>query len=234
MAGSGRFVLAAVDGDAGAVVEKCAAVLGRMLELPVRPVHVNPGTGLRGEGRRSQLAQVLRGELHEITGRPEDVLARLAQVPDCQAALFAIRRAHEGGRMRRGSGTALAVARRVRRALLMVPPQIDDWSGPHRALVVLDGSGPTAVAAAEGLSAFGALGIQVVPMHTVDDDPSQPAPRARQILDEQKRHDCDLIVMSWSRQIRGLDGSAVIDVLGRTSVPVLLAPALDEPVSVST
>ena len=99
--------------------------------------------------------------------------------------------------------------------------------------MVLDGSGTTAVAAAEGLSAFAALGIQNVPMHTVDDAPAQPAPRARQILDGQERHDCDLIVLSWARQMRGLEGSAVIDVLGRTSVPVLLAPALDEPVSVS-
>lgn len=232
MAGSSRFVLAALDGEASGIVEKCAATLGRLLEAPVRSVHVVPGVGLRGELRRSQLAQVLRGDSQEVVGRPEDVLARLVQVTDCQAAVFAMRRPRPGERLRRGSGTALAVARRVHRPLLLVPPDMADWAGPHKALVVLDGTGTTAMASAEALADFAALGVRSVPVHAVDDDPSQPAPRSRQILDHQQRQECDLIVLAWLRQMRGADGTAVVDVLARTTVPVLLVPA-DELVGAS-
>jgi hypothetical protein len=221
MARSGRFVLAALDGDAAASVEKCASTVGRLLDLPVRSVHVQTGPGLRGEARRSQLARVMRGELQELTGRPEDMLARLVQIPDCSVAVFAIRRPKPGERLRRGSGTALSVARRVNRAMLMVPPGSTDWSGPHRALVVLDGTGTTAMATAEALSPWSPL-VEGVLMHAVDDDPAEPASRARQILTHRKRHDCDLIVMSWTRQMRGLSGAAVVDVLAETPVPVML------------
>lgn len=146
-------MLAAVDGaPAVPAIRRVADVMGEVLELPVRTVHVVPGPGLRGEARRSALARVGRGDATEMTGRPEDVLRALVEAPGTALAVLGTRQASRRPGGRRAAGTALAVAKRVSKPLLMVPASAGDWEGPRRVLTPLDGTGVTAMAAASALA----------------------------------------------------------------------------------
>lgn len=247
----GPYVLAALDGPpAEPAVLHVATVMGGLLRLPVRPVHVEPGPGLRGEARRSALGRVARGEDGRIVGRPETVLAALAQATGATlTVLGASQRPHRPG-TRRGSGTALAVARRVLCPLLLVPSAATDWSGPRQVVTALDGTGRTALAAASALTAITTADTQSTPLHIGKrpgpaqllngHDVFQPhreegaasdghqrvagVPPGQRVLKAVADTGSDLVVMVWSRRTRGPQGSAVLDVLASTSVPVLLVP----------
>ena len=198
------------------------------LELPVRHVRIEPGPGLRGEAQRSALARILRGDEVDLQGRPEDLLTRLVHLEDTALAVLGIRR-WETRATRRGSGTAVAVARRVSRPILMVPPSATQWAGPKRALVALDGTATTAVAAADAMARLGKLGVQSVPAHiTVANTAEGEAWTAegRGVMAAVAEAGCDLAVVAWNRQVRGRHGAAVLDVLSHTEVPVLLVPVL--------
>jgi hypothetical protein len=149
----GRYVLAALDGPpAVPAIRRVAEVMGDVLQVPVRTVHVVAGPGLRGEARRSALARVERGDDTEMTGRPEDVLRALVDAPGTALAVLGTRQACRRPGGRRAAGTALAVAKRVTKPLLLVPAAATDWEGPRRVLTPLDGTGITAMAAASALA----------------------------------------------------------------------------------
>lgn len=239
-----HYVVAGVDGPpAEAAVRAVAEVMGALLDVPVRPVHVEPGPGLRGEARRSALARVARGETDTVVGRPETVLATLAQAPGAVLTVLGTRRHGRRPGARRAAGTAMAVARRVSRPLLLVPASLEGWSGPTRVLSALDGTGRTALAAASALAGITrpdtvALSLQIADgpgrlgpwSHVSADDEDSPRPRqlsrpvGRHVLQEAAETQSDLVVMVWSRQTRGPYGAAVMDVLGGSEVPVLLVP----------
>ena len=233
-----------------------AAVMGDVLGLPVHPVHVVPGPGLRGEVRRSALARVERGESTELHGRPEDVLASLVEAPGTDLAVLGARRRSRRPGGRRVAGTAIAVARRVTRPLLLVPACAVDWPGPRRVLTPLDGTGVTAMAAASALAAIKRPDTVGIPLHVVDDSSAHrfwggPAdegdswrrefqarhtsdvgdvatlragPVGRQVLEAVSSTESDLVVLVWSHHTRGGHGSAVLDILAGSPVPVLLVP----------
>ena len=249
-----HHILAALDGPpAEPAIRAAAAVMGEVLGLPVRTVHVASGPGPRGEARRSLLAQVQRGETTEVHGRTEDVLASLVESPTAELAVLGARQHPRAPGERRGAGTAIAVARRATRPLLFVPPVATNWSGPRRALTLLDGTGATAVAAASALTAISrpdtvaaALHVGDAPDHrhapesvessglgrttdgratAVIDSPAVQAGRTgQQVLDAVTTSACDLVVMVWSRLTQGVEGAMVLDVLASSPVPVLLVP----------
>ena len=158
-------MLAALDGPpAVPAIRRVAAVMGQVLELPVRSVHVVAGPGLRGEARRSALARVERGDDTEMTGRPEDVLRALAEAPGTALTVLGTRQACRRPGGRRAAGTALAVAKRVTRPLLMVPAAATGWDGPRRVLTPLDGTGLTAMAAASALADIRMAETESIPL----------------------------------------------------------------------
>ncbi len=238
---------------AEAAVVHVATVIGELLAAPVRPVHVVPGPGLRGEARRSALTRVRRGEDEKVVGRPETVLAALAQGAGAELTVIgASQRRHQPG-TRRGSGTAMAVARRVSCPLLLVPPAAIDWAGPRHVLTALDGTGGTAMVAASALSAIASSDTQSTPLHigraaeplalsegrvaaeggrragaAASEELSAHClpgvPAGKRVLQAVADTGSDLVVMVWARRTRGPQGSAVLDVLASTTVPVLLVP----------
>ena len=249
----GRVVVAGLDGPpAEAAVLRAASLVGDLLHVPVRPVHVVPGPGLRGEARRSALASIVRGEKAEIVGRPEALLTALAQAAGTALTVLGARQRERRPGGRRGAGTAIAVARRVTSPLLLVPPAAWDWPGPRHVLTALDGTGPTALAAAAALSGLVEPTTVVVPLHVADGTtvhsgwdtpdsvahrtlsvPSVPGgdgpahrqgPLGGRILSLAEELTSNLVVLVWSRHIRGPYGAAVLDVLSSTPVPVLLVP----------
>lgn len=253
MRADGHYIVAALAGQpAEPAVLHVAGVMGEQLGIPVRPVHVAPGPGLRGEARRSALARVARGEADQLVGRPETVLAALAQATGASLTVLGASQRGQRPGTRRGSGTAMAVARRVLCPLLFVPPTATEWSGPRRVVTALDGTGRTALAAASALTGIAssdtqstqlhigrrpgtsplfdghhALGVPLPATAVIETDArSRPAgvPAGRRVLQAVADTDGDLVVMVWSRRTRGPQGSAVLDVLASTSVPVLLVP----------
>lgn len=253
----GRYVLAALDGPpAVPAIRRVAGVMAEVLEVPVRTVHVVAGPGLRGEARRSALARVERGDDTEMTGRPEDVLRALVEAPGTVLSALGTRQAARRPGGRRAAGTALAVAKRVTRPLLMVPAAATDWEGPRRVLTPLDGTGVTAMAAASALAHIRVPDTEGIPLHVEgaggvrrfwgrpgDDDGWHGEPRARpddhtmrlsippvgqQVLKAQVETQSDLVVLVWGRRTRGAHGAAVLDVLSQTPVPVLLVPVTPE------
>jgi hypothetical protein len=165
-----HYVLAGLDGPpAEHAVLAVAEVMGEILGLPVRRVHVVAGPGLRGEARRSALGRVERGESGEVPGRPEDVLSSLIEAPGTDLAVLGARQRARRPGARRASGTAIAVARRVTHPLLLVPPGLSDWDGPRRVLTPLDGTGITAMTAASALAAISRPDTIGIPLHVVDE-----------------------------------------------------------------
>lgn len=206
--------------------------MGKRLGAPVRAVHVTSGGGLRGEARASALARVARGEEHELVGRPETLLSALADAPGATLMVLGARQRGWPARGRRASGTALSVARRVARPLLLAPPNATDWKGPCRVLTVLDGTGETALAAASALADIRAADATTAALH-LGNGRSRPIPErtgtsraavGRRVLERLAEGDVDLVVMVWGRRSGGADWRAVLDVLARTPVPVLLVP----------
>jgi len=206
--------------------------MGERLCAPVRPVHVTTGGGLRGEARSSALARVARGESHELVGRPETLLAALSEAPGAALTVLGARQRGWPARGRRASGTALSVARRVDRPLLLVPAGATEWKGPTHVLTVLDGTGETALAAANALAEIHAADALSTALHLGNGKWHRPTEQpngsrvavGRRVLEALAEGEADLVVMVWSRRTGGSDGRAVLDVLARTPVPVLLVP----------
>jgi hypothetical protein len=99
-------------------------------------------------------------------------------------------------------------------------------------LTVLDGTGETALAAANALADIKAADATTTALH-LGNGHSRSVPQAtstsraavgRRVLEQLEGGDVDLVVMVWSRRDGGADWRAVLDVLARTSVPVLLVP----------
>ncbi|MHB8681790.1 MAG: universal stress protein [Acidimicrobiales bacterium] len=253
-----HYVLAALDGPpTGLAVAQVATVMADVLQLPLRAVHVVPGTGLRGLARRSAMERIERGETDEIRGRPEDVLTHLVERPGCALAVLGIRQRPRRPGTRRFSGTAVAVARRVDHPLLLVPPAATTWTGPRRVLTPLDGTGRTAMAAANALTRISGPDTVGLPLHVgdgnvrrfwgsaTDDDAwrqefrswsgettaesvAPGGPVGQLVLDSLTATSSDLLVLVWSRQSRGGHSAAVLDILAATTVPVLLVPVQDQ------
>ncbi len=161
-------VLAAIDtSTAAGPVLRTANALAATLGLRVFALHS------RGNGDR-------RGHLHLIT-EPPDVHVRLATAErpadailaalDDQQVLVAVigARGHPAGRRPVGS-TALAVATRARKPVVVVPPDLRDGSRDrlHRVLVPLEGSSHTTLAVRQVLTALALRGVEVIPLHALD------------------------------------------------------------------
>jgi hypothetical protein len=166
----GHHVLAAVDhGPGTAAVITVATAAAEHFGVPVREVHVTAGPGLRGAARQAATARVERGETTEIRGRPVDILAGLVESPRAALSVFGTGDPTSRPSPRRPSGTAFAVARRVERPILLVPPSLEKWPGPERVLVPLDGTGVTALAASAALGELSVPTTIATTVHVFDE-----------------------------------------------------------------
>ncbi|HZU80274.1 MAG TPA: hypothetical protein VE991_10205, partial [Acidimicrobiales bacterium] len=100
----------------------------------------------------------------------EDVLSHLVESPSTALAVLGTsqRAGRPGGR--RLSGTAVAMARRADRPVMLVPASATDWQGPRRVLTPLDGTGVTAMAAASALAAIRGAETVGIPFHLGGDE----------------------------------------------------------------
>jgi len=166
-----RYVLAAIDGpeDGAAVLVVAGEVASHLGDLPMREVHVVSGPGLRGAARQAALAKVERGESRVIQGRPVDILTGLVESPNAVLSVFGTGHPSARPTPRRPSGTAFAVARRVDKPMLLVPPSLEKWPGAQRVLVPLDGTGITALAASAALAVLSVPDTVATTVHVFDE-----------------------------------------------------------------
>lgn len=253
-----HYVLAAIDTTEGtASVRAVAGVLARQFAVAVREVHVVAGPGERGAARQAALSRVERGETTEVSGRPVDILTGLVESPGARVAVFGTGNPAARASPRRPSGTAFSVARRVSRPLVLVPPSVQEWAGPHRVLVPLDGTGITALAASAALATLSVPGTVATTVHVFDERTVPPfwdnpqheyeawtkefkaryceaigeglevraGPVGDQLTTMAASGAFDLVVVVWSQQTRGGRAGVVVDLLAKTTVPILLVPS---------
>jgi nucleotide-binding universal stress UspA family protein len=158
-------VLAAVDASAATrPVLDTATALGRALRLRVVALHVRPDGG----GAEGLLAGRLDVELRLATGAPAEAIVAALGGADVALAVIGAR-GHPAGRRPAGS-TALAVATRAAKPVVVVPPDPRDPppAGLHRVLVPLDGSADTARAVEQTMRWFAGSGVEIVALHVFD------------------------------------------------------------------
>jgi nucleotide-binding universal stress UspA family protein len=158
-------VLAAIDASAAArPVLQVARSLGRALGLPVVGLHVRQD----GDDPPRLLAGRAGVELRLAGGVPaEEIVAGLGGA-DVALAVLGVR-GNPAGRRPAGS-TALAVATRAAKPVVVVPPEPFDPppAGLHRVLVPLDGTADAARAVEEAMGWFAGSGVEVVSLHVFD------------------------------------------------------------------
>ena len=170
MRGDGPHVLAALGSPSGrAAVRTVASAIAEQFSTTVREVHVAAGPGDRGAARQAALAKVERGETSDIVGRPIDVVAALVESPRTLVAVMGTGNPAARASPRRPGGMAFSVARRVTRPLVLVPADVDCWTGAHQVLVPLDGTAITAMAASAGLATVALPTTQATTVHVFDE-----------------------------------------------------------------
>lgn len=173
-----------------------------------------------------------------VVGRPVDVLAMFASAPEAALTVLGCPSRRTVSGSRRDGGTAFAVARRVSKPILLVPPTCTEWKGPDHALVPLDGTGDTALAAARGLDLLRRPDTLITTLRVAHDTEPQPincvAGERIEIatgrvstatLDTAAKLGIDLVVLVWARRTSGGHAVAVTEIVAGTVVPVLLVPA---------
>jgi nucleotide-binding universal stress UspA family protein len=158
-------ILAAIDASAAArPVLQVAAALGRALRLPMIALHV------RHDG--DDAAQLLAGQtgvqLRLATGSPSDAIMTALGDADVALAVLGVRSNPAGPRP--AGATALAVATRATKPVVVVPPEPRDPppAGLHRVLVPLDGTPDSASAVEETTRWFAGSGVEIVSLHVFD------------------------------------------------------------------
>jgi nucleotide-binding universal stress UspA family protein len=158
-------ILAAVDASAAAQpVLDTATTLGRTLRMPVVALHV------RQDGAEVErlLTERTGIELRLATGIPAEAIVGALAGADVALAVLGVR-GHPAGRRPAGS-TALAVATRAAKPVVVVPPEPRDAppAGLHRVLAPLDGTADTARAVEQTMGWFAGSGVEIVGLHVFD------------------------------------------------------------------
>ena len=191
VAPSVRYVLAAV--DTTEIAHKVRLVASRMadrLRVPLRTVTIR-GPMPKGLGYDACFTQIDSGEADEVPG---NLVRMLAGLVNCEAHPLVVMGRHPrppDGRVGRRLGTCLRVASISRRPLLVVPPSLGSWEGPHRVLVPLDGSSIAALGASSALQALSLDEPKPTTVHVFDE---RSAPRFWDDLHHEYQ--------AWSREFR--------------------------------
>lgn len=179
-------ILAAIDASAAALpVLDTAATLGGTLRLPAVAFHV------RQDGPEAErlLADRVGLELRLAAGVPAEAIVAALAGEEVALAVLGVR-GHPAGRRPAGS-TAMAVATRATKPVVVVPPEPRDPPPPGltRILVPLDGTPAAARAVEQATRWFAGSGVEVVALHVFD---AATVPR----FWDRPEHDHD----AWSRE----------------------------------
>lgn len=156
-------VLAAVDATAAArPVLETASRLAHVLEADTVAVHVGDDPGLA-----AAVAEELGASLIIVPGEPADEIVRRGERPDVAwvvLALSGLPSRHEPGQ------TAQAVATRLSKPVLVVPPDTTPRRTLTRVLFPLDGNRGVSAALRPLIAAHVAAGFEVIALHVFQPD----------------------------------------------------------------
>ena len=159
-----KTVLAAIDTNltAGPVLATASA-LARLLGAEVQPVHVRVETQ---PGARV-VVEAAGLDLTELSGDPVEALVDAVSAGEAAAIVLGVR-ATPGGR-RPAGGTALAVAARAPKPVVLVPPDAPRAGRLERVLVPLEGSIASAHAPRSVIELAAGAHVDVVVLHVLEE-----------------------------------------------------------------
>jgi len=156
-------VLAAVDGtQAARPVLQTATRLARLLQADTLAIHVGDDPGLSRE-----VAEELGAALIVVAGEPADEIVRAGERPDVALVVLAVCGLPEG---HAPGDTARAVATRLSRPVLVVPPASAPRPTLTRVLFPLDGNRGVSDALRPLIAAYVAVGFDVIALHVFQPD----------------------------------------------------------------
>jgi nucleotide-binding universal stress UspA family protein len=139
--------------------------IARLFGADVAAVHVVQD----GAQRVRELAAGQRVPLGELAGPPGAQLAQALERDEDAVALVVGTRAHPQTEREIGS-TALEVVQTVRKLVFAIPPELPEGFAVHRVLVPLEGSLATSFAPYAALDVSGAVYVEVVILHVLEED----------------------------------------------------------------
>lgn len=154
-------VLAAVDSTPAArSVLATTRAVGRTLHMDVRALHVGDSPGLAAES-----AEELGLPLVLVSGRPYVRIIEAGERPDVDLVVLALHGLP--GRNEPGH-TARAVATRLTKPVLVVPPEAPIRDTPRRLLFPLDGTRGVSSAVRPLIATYVAAGAEVIAVHVFE------------------------------------------------------------------
>lgn len=153
-------VLAALDANASAKpVLNAASALAPLFDATVTGLHVRE----QERGAAQELARDAGVELRQVGGSPVDGIVAAAQAADVVALVLGARGVH-GGPQPAGH-TALEIITRVRKPVVVVPPDARSPERLSRVLVALEGSGETSQALEAMMVLARRRGVELLVLH---------------------------------------------------------------------
>lgn len=160
---TGAVVLAALDDSPAArPVAEVALSLARLLRCRPEAVHVGTATGRTA----TATAEAVGLPFRNLPGEPVTVIAETVEAPDVRAAVLGAHRL-PGSRGPIG-GTALAVAQRVSKPVVIVPPDHRPAGTVRRLVLPLSGAPDVAALVAATVHAATESLVEVVALHVFD------------------------------------------------------------------
>jgi nucleotide-binding universal stress UspA family protein len=157
------MILAAIDGTpASRSVVVTARAVGQALHLDVQALHVG-----RGPGEAAEYAEELGLPLVVVRGRPDVRIVEAGERPDVELVVLSLHGLP--GRNEPGS-TARAVATRLTKPVLVVPPEAPIRESPSRVLIPLDGTHGVSAAVRPLIARYVAAGAEVIAVHVFGPD----------------------------------------------------------------
>ena len=246
-------ILAAIDNSAAAFpVLRAAAAMARTVEADVQAVHIREGKS------ETATASALHTGLavDVLDGDPVDRIVELSSDASVSMVVIGARRQRAGPRP--SGHVAFAVMSRVRKPVLVVPP---DARRPttdrfRRALMPLEGSAHSADAVTTEVQALRRAGVVITVLHVFhagttprfwdqtghagqswgteflaqwcDERGTELRLRSGEVvaavLDVASSESIDVIVLGWSQSTSSDRARVVREIIGRSEIPVLLAP----------
>jgi nucleotide-binding universal stress UspA family protein len=232
-------VLAAVDGtQAARPVLQTATRLARLLQADTLAIHVGDDPGLSRE-----VAEELGAALIVVAGEPADEIVRAGERPDVALVVLAVCGLPEG---HAPGDTARAVATRLSRPVLVVPPASAPRPTLTRVLFPLDGNRGVSDALRPLIAAYVAVGFDVIALHVFQPDTvprfldehcaelgirlvTRPGPTTESLLEVAVTEDVDIIALGWHQDLSPHHAAVVRKVLTTADRPVALIPLPELP-----
>jgi nucleotide-binding universal stress UspA family protein len=212
------IILAAIDSSPAAQpVLQSAATLAATLGVPVVALHIAHD----GSEPARLLADHAGIPLRLATAdRPAEAI--LEALNDDQVALAVIgARSHPSG-PRPAGATALAVAARAGKPVVVVPPQLHGPPAPylHRILVPLEGTSRTTLAVRQALASMATRGVELIGLHALD---ATTAPR----FWDRPEHNHDTWSQEFAARYNPTPGGRLRLRTGRPAQAILAAAAAE-------